>query len=99
MMTTAKLYDQCRVQYQCIERYREDAKRKTPALRSELVLRRLVLERFEREYPERFNAMRKLVLVPQREPRRWSPTERMKSVTSILDPYGEMTGGNFGARF
>ena len=97
--TIAKLYDQCREEFPArTERYRERARRDHPRY-SPLGVKRVALERFERDDPGLFEVMRKKISVPRPEPRRTSPTEQIKSLTSILNPDGELTGGNFGAQF
>ncbi len=97
--TIAKIYDQY---YEDLpdrtERYRERAWRDHPRF-STLGIKRVVLERYERDDPRLFKLMRKRISVPRPEPRRTSPTEQIKMLTSILNPTGEQTGGNFGASF
>jgi hypothetical protein len=80
------------------ERYRERARREHPRF-SEIGIKRVVLERFERDNPSFFAEMRKQMFVPKPEPRNSSPTEQIKARTSMLNPAGELTGGNYGARF
>lgn len=97
--TQAKLYDEYSEIYPFrTERYRERARREHPGF-SDTGIKRVVLERFERDQPTFFKEMRKQISVPKPEPRKMSPTEQMKTRTSILNPAGELTGGNYGARF
>lgn len=97
--TKAKIYDQYQEVFPArTERYRESARLQHPGF-SELVIRQVVLERFERDDLGVFKEMRKQISVPKPEPRQSSPTEQIKMRTSILNPAGELTGGNFGASF
>jgi hypothetical protein len=97
--TKAKLYD---LYHEVLpartERYRERARLEHPDF-SEFGIRGLVLDRFERDALGMFKEMRKQISAPRPEPRRTSPTEQIKMRTSILNPAGEITGGNFGAQF
>jgi hypothetical protein len=97
--TKAKLYDLYHEFFPTrTERYRERARLAHPEF-SELGIRWIVLERFEHDGLGIFKEMREQISVRRPEPRRMSPTEQMKMRTSILNPAGELTGGNFGASF
>jgi hypothetical protein len=97
--TLAKLYDQYSEMYPFrTERYRERARREFPEF-STLGIKGAVVKRFKHEDPGFYKAMRNQISAPRLEPRRSSPTVQIKSRTSILNPAGELTGGNFGARF
>jgi hypothetical protein len=97
--TKAKLYDQYHEMFPArTERYRERARLEHPEF-SELGIRGLVLDRFEHDALGVFKVMRKQISVLRPEPIRTSPTKQIKMSTSILNPAGELTGGNFGASF
>jgi hypothetical protein len=95
----AKLYDQYYEIFPArTERYRERARLEHPQF-SDLGIKGLVLDRFERDALGVFREIRKQIAIPRPEPRRTSPREQIKMRTSILNPAGELTGGNFGASF
>jgi hypothetical protein len=97
--TKAKLYDLYHEFFPArTERYRERARLQHPEF-SEFGIRCIVLQRFEHDAIGFFIEMRKQNSVRRPEPKRMSPTEQMKMRTSILNPAGELTGGNFGASF
>ncbi|SRR6266480_4084618 len=48
---------------------------------------------------QQYRLSRKHLSAPRTEPMRSSPLEQIKVLTSILNPMGERTGGNYRARF
>jgi hypothetical protein len=75
-------------------RYMERARQSKPNAR-DTVLKRVALAYCEAEEPALFLALRKNIGRWRPEPTRSSPIEQLKGLTSILNEYGELTGGNY----
>src|ERR1700722_2254598 len=86
-----------------VERPRMVEKLRT-AIRMELgsipqrALRRRVVERIVSRDRQQYRRDRELLARPTREPNGSSPIERIKGRTALLNPRGELTGGNYAAQ-
>ena len=61
--------------------------------------KRLTLGYLEIEDPALFRKLLNGKSLRRAEPTRTSPVEQMKGLTGLLDPTGELTGGNYGSQF
>jgi hypothetical protein len=77
------------------DKYLERARRERPAATNSMVHKRLALAYIEAEDPALFLLLRNGRRRRRPEPTGSSPLEQLKARTSLLNPYGELTGGNF----
>ena len=94
----ARIYDLFQTEHpQNIEHLRTVIRQERPGL-SESATRQHVVRSLLRT-PAQYRLLLRLLSLPQPEPRRTSPLEQVKGLTSLLNPGGEMTGRNYSASF
>lgn len=97
--TVAKLYEDCRERAPIpIDRLRTAVGIAHPEF-SEFAKRCTVVNQFLCSNPSFEMMMLKPIWVRRPEPRGSSPLEQLRARTSFFHPKGELTGGNYGARF
>jgi hypothetical protein len=78
-----------------VQRYMERARRERPRTINSIVHKRLALGCLQVDDPALFRALQGGRKLRRPEPARSSPLEQIKGRTSLLNEYGEMTGGNY----
>jgi hypothetical protein len=97
--TAAKIYDLLQMEWpQLTERLRTLIRKEHPHL-TEISLRRRVVGRLVTQDARLYPAAQRRLLAGGAEPAGSSPLEQIKMRTAILNPLGEMTGGNYRANF
>ena len=66
---------------------------------STAALQRRVVDQLLQGDPGLYRGVRENLARPGPEPMRFSPLEQIKMRTAVLNPMGEMTGGNYTAAF
>lgn len=76
------------------DRHLERARREQPNAKV-IVHKRLALGHLQADNPNLFRVLLAARNLRRPEPTQSSPIEQIKALTSLLNPYGKLTGGNY----